>query len=783
MAKDKKKKTSDKTDVAKKIAKMAQEAVGVSSSNIAVAMEEAFKQYMRKPLKGDSEIKGRSKFVSNDVQAAVDWATASVVRVIDTSSTPVSFQPNTPSPYDVALAKQMTTVTNNFLKHRTKHAALLHDWVKNGFMTGLGIVMVKFCSEEEESLQQMVKGLTDEALVQIKADEDAGKVTDISVGDPYDPPAKPPQPGMPQQMQAILAVAQQMQPKVRDIKLRRVKKNIDIAIENLPPEDFICSKDAKFCKKTGGIAARLQGHKRTLSRADLIELGHDEDKVNKIPVASDNDSGISLQRSEKTDWDQGTSDVEDDVTVYEIYTKMKLDGDDKARHYRFTLAGDLESEPVLLDTTEVSKYYPYAPFCPYPIPDTFFGQGIADRIGSEQNYISKMKRFVFDNLAMHADPIKIINTDVTNPDDVLNIYPGATVRSSDPTGGISYNQQQFTGGNALSVIQATQGQLDYAVGVGPSMVSVNASDMQNSTATGVSQRANSTQLFMELICRHFADSGYSYLVKLIVDACVSNPEDAQTFIQRLTDNFVPITVDEWDPDMDVSANVAFGVMNKDFNSAALQQLLAMQQQGMAMGFVTEKEIRNTMIKFAENSGFVNTLDFFPDPASIPPKPPAAPPVDPNAAMIEQIKVKGQIDLQIAQNQQQFEERKLNWQNDLDRDKMAQERWLKEAEIAARFHAVVNDQQLAHEQAMTRNDVDIAMAQVDQQSQAMDQLTQIHMAQKQQEQQVQSEAMGHLVQMHQAKQAQAAQAQQQTAPDSATAAPTAPPQADPTDGQQ
>ena len=50
---------------------------------------------------------------------------------------------------------------------------------------------------------------------------------------------------------------------------------------------------------------------------------------------------------------------------------------------------------------------------------------------------------------------------------MLNLYPGATVRSTDPQGGITYNQQQFTGGNALSVLENISGKLDFSTGVGP----------------------------------------------------------------------------------------------------------------------------------------------------------------------------------------------------------------------------------------------------------------------------------------------------------------------------
>ncbi|TWF46313.1 hypothetical protein FHW37_1158 [Neorhizobium alkalisoli] len=74
-----------------------------------------------------------------------------------------------------------------------------------------------------------------------------------------------------------------------------------------------------------------------------------------------------MERTRDLDSKQGISG--DDVEVYQVYSKLKIDK--KPRHYRLTLAGDLNS-PVLLDHEETSKYPPYAALCPFPIADTLF---------------------------------------------------------------------------------------------------------------------------------------------------------------------------------------------------------------------------------------------------------------------------------------------------------------------------------------------------------------------------------------------------------------------------
>ncbi|MBW6421614.1 portal protein [Rhizobium sp. XQZ8] len=726
MAKKTKKNTIKDDDLANIVARIASDAVGVSATTIDNAYQENFRLYMRKPMAGDERIKGRSKHVSGEVLTHVDWSTAQLVRVMDTQREPVSYLPNTPAPQDAALARQMTEVVNHILRQKNKHVGVLMPVAKNGFIHGLGVAMVRFEAKDEEGKPQLVKGLTDEQLVPYYEQEKAGQISDIEASEVEAKDAPLPA-GVPEELGPILKA---MQPRLWDIKFRKKKRVVCLDIVPLPPEDFIVSKDADFDPQTGGVKARLQGHKRQISRADLLEMGYEREKIGRISSGQDDEKGLSLERSEVTGFSGGDSSVSDDVTLYEIYTKIDA-GSGQRRHYRFVLAGDLQNSPVLLHHEEVSKHYPYAAFCPYPTPNTLFGQGIAERIGPEQAIISKMKRSIFDNLNAHSNPIKIVNPEVTNVDDVLNLYPGAVVRSTDPTGGITYNQQQFTGMNAMPVIDALSQGIDFATGVGPSMIALNPGDMAE-TATAASQRANASQLFMELVCRWFAETFYTYLNRLIVDALVNNPEDAQLFIQRLTDQFVPIQIDDWDPDMDIATNVAFGVMNKDFNSQALNMILAQQMQAMSMGFVKPQQIFNTLTKIAENAGFTNPAEFYLDPAQNP-APPPQPPVDPNAGLIEIEKVKAQLKAQADQADREFEMRKLIVTNDLERDRLEQDKYLKAAEIQAKYGADIQIAQINAAQAAQRNDVDMAMAQQESQNQAMQHLAQM----KQQAQQPQA----------------------------------------------
>lgn len=675
------------------------DAVNWSNSNIANKQEKALKYYKRELLPGDDKIKGRSKWVSDQVQTRIDWMNASLIRIFDSPESVCEFLPF--GPEDAPIAKQQTDVVNWVLKTKNSHLAFLHPWIQNGLLTGLGIVTAEFESVTEEGLPKFVKGVPAPMLEQYLAQEEAGQIV-IEEASKVDRDNRS---GQTPQIEALalqngVSIPDELLD-VYDLKIREVKTTQVFNIFTVDPEDFIVSRDAKFDHETGGISARLQGHRKLVTKGDLIALGFDADKIDSLPQATEKLDGIATERFREIDGKQGVN--ADDVDVFTVFTKMKID-DKKARHYKLTLAGSLES-PVLLDHEECSRFYPFAAFVPFPIAGTLFGMGIADKIGDDHILLSKMQRAVIDDLHNHVNPVKVVNPAVTNLDDLMNMHPGKVIRSDDPSGGISYNISPFNGANAIPVIQNIAAGLDFNIGVGPQMVSVNASDMQDVTATASNNRANASQLLIELVSRFFADTGYRYLIKMVVDLLIQKPDEAQALIARLT-NQPPVLIDAFNPEMDVTTSVAFGVMSRDQSTAQLSNILNQQMQlaGSGSPIVSPQNIYSTLAKMAETAGFKNSAMFFTDPSTLPPPAPPAPPQpSPDTlAAIQLEQTKAQLKFQSDEADRQFRMTELAAKQDFDRDKLAQEFALKKAEIEAKYAAQVEVEKLRIEQDMKRD---------------------------------------------------------------------------------
>lgn len=710
----------DAKDLAHKVSGMVNSSISFQTSTLLNQYEKNIKGYYRKPLPNDDKLKFKSKHVTSDIQERVDIAKGKIVRTFDSQKEVVSFAPLTADPIKKAIAKQQNSVVKHVLREKNSHVAILSPWIMSGCLFGLGVLHISFDRTAEEGRLQVLKGVNDEALVELTSRKKNGEILIEAHSDDY-------KAEIPDEMRAqLLAVAEQqgfspeqveeqmalMLPDVRDIAFREIKRTPAFTFKPVAVEDFIVSKEATFNPHTGGVDARLQGHRSYVAKSELIEQGYDADILNEIEIASDRGDGVTTVRGTKINDTTALSDFGDEIEVFEVYTKTAIE-DKKRRHYRITLAGNIQTAPVVLAYEEVSKFYPYAVFVPFQTDGTIFGQGFADRVEPEQILSTKVTRAYIDNLHFQSDPVKAVNPDVTTLDDALNIFPGKNIRTSDPTGGISFITPPSNGAVILPFLDLNNKRMNAVSGVGADMISTDISDKQDVTATAVLEQKQAQELLIEQVCRAFADTGYRYAAKSIIDLCAQKPELATEYLSNLQNPDEPLTIDKWDADMDVSTNITFGMMDRTYKNQVLTQFLQIQQQAMPTGAVSPQNIYSTLVDIAENFGIMDVAAKVTDPSTLPPPPP---PADLNAGLVEIEKVKAELKNQQEDRKREFDAYKLRVDNDLERDRMIQDLQIKMAELLGKYQSEIDVAALQAEQNKQRTDVDWAIAQQEADSQ-------------------------------------------------------------------
>ncbi|AWI87375.1 hypothetical protein C0214_02900 [Methylobacterium sp. DM1] len=327
-----------------------------------------------------------------------------------------------------------------------------------------------------------------------------------------------------------------------------------------------------------------------------------------------------------------------------------------------------------------------------------------DLVGKDQRLKSMFMRGINDNLTQVLRPQRIADVEGVNIDDLLNSGPDSIIRVKDKDA-LSFATTPFVGGQAFGVIDMLNQSIEHRTGVGPNLMGVDPTQLQNTTATASSQRQTMSQLRVELIARMFAETGYRYLFRLVTSLLVGHMEDTQAMTVKLRGNWIPYGTDQWNPDLDIKANITFGITDKPQKLAALNAILQQQMTAMqAQAPITDMgKIYNTLALIAENSGFKNAERFWNDPAKSQ-QPQGAPPQQPDpAAQAEQAKM--QMELQRMQMELQMKQQQMEMNLQMQREefqaKMELEKYKFEQEMALRREEIGVETQLKGFQMMTQ----------------------------------------------------------------------------------
>ncbi|QTG15724.1 hypothetical protein G6M86_21000 [Agrobacterium tumefaciens] len=689
----------------------------ISTSTLITQWQDNLAHYLCWPIKGDDKIKGESLYVAPVTQTRVDWFRSSVTRILAGQKQVVAFTPVSQSPEDVEAARQRDRVVTHVLKERSSHISILSPWIWSAGLYGLGITTVDFRESIDEGLEKDVEAVDDARLAQLVKEEEDGEIIIISRSEDYRPEV--PQEILDQASQLTGTTIDQskiaeMLPLVRDLKIRRIKKTPIFDFKFIGVENVIFSDDATFDQNTGGVKSDIQGYREYQDKETLIELGFKKELINDLAFAYTNNQVTNLM--DATTGMFNNQKKSNKVEVWRIWTKMKIE-DKKARHYKITIAGDILNNPTILDYEECTSTYPLAVMAPFPLANRIYGQGVGSRTSREQDMISKIQRGTINNLNYILDPMKVVDPSRTTIEDLLNPYPGKTIRSEDPEGGIKYNTPPYVAGSALPVADMLNQTIDNSIGVGGQLTAIDASDLQDVTATAARQRKSTQETLIEDVTRFLAETGYRYLARIIIDQMAQKPTLANLYLSKLFGEETQIIVDDaWELEMDVVAVIDYGMMDRAEKIGTLTNILGFQQQGQGT-VATPNNVYQTLLQLSEASGIQNPSLYFTDPSQIPPPPPPGPSPDMQMAMdVEKLKaqneaVKIEMEAALETKKQEYELLKLQIETDLKRDQMAQDLELKKAEIEAKYNAQVNMERIRIEQEKVRTDYEWAMEQL------------------------------------------------------------------------
>lgn len=553
-------------------------AIGYLMTTTVADRKVAMDYYLRHPY--GNEVEGKSSIVTGEVAEAVDGALPQLLKVFTNYEDTVKFEPVRSG--DEQFAEQATMMANWVFNKDNDGFLIMHHWFKDALLQKVGIVKAYWDVNKDET-KEKYQGLTDDELAMILQDEEFKVIkhqANVVVGDdgvPYN---------------------------THDITIKRTEDKSRIKVENVPPEEFLISKNARTIEDSPFVAQRSR-----IPRGDLVAMGFTKEQVDKIPLGDRLVySADRLARYSPDEMPSNNAYINhsmEEVEVFECYIRADLDGDGVNELHRIVYAGNEIMEDVEVD------YVPFHSLCPLPVPYKVFGQSLADRTVDIQLTKSTILRQMLDNLYLTNNARVTAVEGQVNLDDLLSSTAGGVIRVKNSQ---AVNQLNVTNSAAQSMpmmeymdsVQAKRtGVSDMQQGLDPSV-------LQNTTATAVAAVMQQSAGKLELMARVFAETGVKSLFRGILHLLCTYQNKKKTL--RINGKWIDFDPREWNNMYDVSINVGLGNGNRNEQIGMLQMILAKQEQiiqqyGINNPLVDLKQYRETLDKLIQMAGFKDTSSF------------------------------------------------------------------------------------------------------------------------------------------------------------------------------
>ncbi len=647
-------------------------------------------EYYRGDLFGN-EVEGNSKVVAMEVRDTVSAMLPSLMRVFFSSENVVEFNPR--GPEDIKMAQQATDYANYVFQNDNNGFLTSYAIFKDALVRKCGIA--KFWWEDEEKVRiEEYTGLDDQTLEMLMQEPGAEVKIVVSYPDPAIDEAQlttvDPTTGQPVMAPPAM---------VHDVQIKRITKDGRIRIMAVPPEELLLDRRARSFDDATIIA-----HRQMATMADLLAMGYDQDEIEENMSSTDLDSNDEYLARQPLSTTFGTNDAANPmmrrVLYIEAYSRVDFDGDGIAELRKVCCMGG--GYKVVRNLP--ASYIPFADFPCDPEPHTspLEAMSIFDITRDLQEIKSEILRNTLDSLAQSIHPRTAVVEGQVNIDDVLNNETGAIIRMRAP-GMVQPLTTPFVGQAAFPMMEYMDQIRDDRTGMSKASMGLNADALQSSTKAAVNATINASQSRIELTARILAE-GMKKLFKGILFLATTHQDKAR--MVRMRNEWVQIDPRFWDVSMDANINIGLGNGDTNEKLQALMMIMSKQEQilqqlGPTNPLVTPQQFSNTLRKIVELSGFKDSTSFFQDiPADY--KPPVQQPKPTPEEVLAQVQAESiKADIQKKAAELELKRQQMIMDDDLTRDKMAQDLYLKKYEIELKYKSQISTAEIDAAQNIDR----------------------------------------------------------------------------------
>jgi hypothetical protein len=450
----------DDHEVRARLASEIQNATGYLDDEITAAREQALEYYHGDEPAQPEE--GRSSVVSTDVRDTIEWIKPQLMKMFGGSQGNIAeWQPM--GPEDVDAAEQETDVVNYVFYHQNAGWYTLLEWFSDALLSKVGYVRCYYDNSNKQTTETY-ENLTDAELVMLMQDPEVEPIEHES----FEVPTP----------QGVMLT--------HNIKLERTQSKGQVRVECVPPERILVARDATSLDPNEASFFAFYDRK---SRTELLEMGLDPEQIDNLQQDDEEfRTGEEFTRKAlNTSWWTQDNASEDHFWIFECYVRMDIDGDGRAKLWKFLVGG---SGYEILDREEVDRV-PFAALSPVPLSHQHYGLSIADLTVELQQIKTALLRQVQDNLYLANNPRTEAVTGMVNLDDLLTSRIGGVIRVKQP-GMLREVTTPFVAAQSFPMLEYWDKVRGERTGASDEAMGLDANVLQNATAGAIAQ-ANGRQ--------------------------------------------------------------------------------------------------------------------------------------------------------------------------------------------------------------------------------------------------------------------------------------------------
>jgi hypothetical protein len=579
------------------------ESVAETHGELSKERTQALDYYLGNPL--GNEVDGRSQVISRDVWDTVEWIKPQLADIFCGGDEVVLFTPR--GPEDMQAAEQESEFVNYIITQKNNWFETWYCWSHDALLQKVGYVKA-YWDDSEDITKEKYKGLTEDEAVLLFQDE------------------------------GVEPVAAERSEAGWDIEVQRTHSYGCVRLVNVAPENVRVDPNARNLNLQDP-SCNFSEHceQKTISQLRLEGFDVDDD-------LSDSGSTSNAWEEERrqdpstlrSDGSENTDPSMRKVWVRECWIRYDEDGDGKAELRHVIIVGTT----ILLN--EEAENSLLVALCPTPLPHQHTGLSLADAVKDLQLIKTALLRGSLDNVYLANNGRHAVDESLVNLDDMLVSRPGGLVRTKgDPRMAIMPLTHSTTGDVAVPMMEYVDRVASKRTGVSEAQQGLDPNALNNNAGA----HANSAMMTaamqrIKFIARIFAETGVKCLFQLVHALTLKHSRKAEMI--RLRNQWIPVDPRQWKKRADMQISVGLGAGDKMQQIVFLEGVLQKQILALQAGLTSPPKVYNALKRLTQAGGFKDPNEFWDDPSTKPPMPPA-----PNPEVVKE-QMKGQVAVQVEQ---------------------------------------------------------------------------------------------------------------------------------------